>query len=121
MAYSTPFSDPLKQEKVDAAKKESQTIFDKRNKELYSLNRAFAGCFSTDDGKKVLEFLKANTLDAATWSAKIVADAGLEAATANGFAREGQNALVRDILLRIETAGNAQNPDYYSNKPQDIS
>lgn len=54
--------------------------------------------FSTKEGAEVLAWLRKNTIEAATWMA------GLEynKAIAHGFAREGQNALVRNIEERIE-------------------
>ena len=48
--------------------------------------------------QKVLEHLKSKTLDQPTWIP------GSE--TSFGFAREGQNSVMRDILMRIERAKN---------------
>jgi len=58
------------------------------------LDRAFARTFETTEGKKVLDYLVDKTLSQPTW----VVGAG----TDFGFAREGQNSIIREILQRIE-------------------
>lgn len=62
-------------------------------------------CFNTKAGKMVMQHLIKNTLDAATWRAGLP----YEQAIANGFAREGQNALVRNIKDRAERGRTQQN------------
>jgi hypothetical protein len=58
------------------------------------LNTAFVRCFSTEAGGEVLEYLKHVTLDQPSWFP------GED--PSHGFAREGQNSIVREILRRIE-------------------
>ena len=58
------------------------------------LDRAFARTFETAEGKIVLDYLKEKTINQPTWV--------IGAGTDFGFAREGQNSIVRDILQRIE-------------------
>lgn len=57
-------------------------------------------CFKTKAGKAVLEHLRKNTIEAATWMASLE----YNKAVAHGFAREGQNALVKMIEIRVERA-----------------
>ena len=54
--------------------------------------------FDTEEGKKVLEHLKSKTLNQPTWVP------GSEPSF--GYAREGQNSVIRDILMRMERAKN---------------
>jgi len=58
------------------------------------LNTAFVRCFSTEAGIEVLEHLKQVTLDQPSWYP------GED--PSHGFAREGQNSIVREILRRID-------------------
>ena len=55
---------------------------------------AYVRCFSTEAGQEVLDHLKAMTLDQPSWFP------GED--PSHGFAREGQNSIVREILRRIE-------------------
>jgi hypothetical protein len=65
-----------------------------KDDDLKRLDRAFARTFETDEGKKVLEYLVDKTLNQPTW----IPGGG----TSFGFAREGQNSIIREILQRIE-------------------
>ncbi|HEY7803879.1 MAG TPA: hypothetical protein VIC30_05540 [Orrella sp.] len=58
------------------------------------INVLYVRCFSTEAGIEVLEHLKSVTLDQPTWYP------GED--PSHGFAREGQNSVVREILRRIE-------------------
>ena len=69
-----------------------------RKDDQLELDKAYARTFETEEGKKVLEHLKSKTLDQPTWIP------GSD--TSFGFAREGQNSVMRDILMRIERAKN---------------
>jgi len=59
----------------------------------------FVRCFSTEAGQKVLEYLKGITIDQPSWYP------GED--PSHGFAREGQNSIVREIIKRIERGRNA--------------
>lgn len=69
-------------------------------KKQYELNHHFDKTFSTPSGKIVLEWLKAHTLDTPTWWP----DADYNKTVANGFFREGQNCLIRQIIDKIKRA-----------------
>lgn len=96
----------------------TKEAFERAAADLFNLNAAFHRCFSSPDGKAVLDFLVKNTLEAGTWLSGLAASNGMDAATAHGFAREGQNALIRDILSRIDLASKALSPDDYINQLQ---
>lgn len=58
----------------------------------------FVRCFSTEAGVEVLEYLKGVTIDQPSWYP------GED--PSHGFAREGQNSIVREIIKRIERGRN---------------
>lgn len=62
------------------------------------LDILYVRCFSSEAGIEVLNHLKAVTLDQPTWYP------GED--PSHGFAREGQNSVVREILRRIERGRN---------------
>ena len=62
--------------------------------EAQELDRTFVRCFSTKEGAEVLEHLRSVTIEQPTWYP------GEDAS--HGFAREGQNSLVREIERRIK-------------------
>lgn len=62
----------------------------------YSIDKYFARTFETEQGQKVLEFLISKTLAQPTWIP------GSE--TSFGYAREGQNSIIREIQMRIARA-----------------
>lgn len=68
----------------------------------YEENVDFLRAFSTPSGKKVLEWMEAHTLRAPTWWPIGNYDQNV----ANGFFREGQNHLVKQIKAKIEQARN---------------
>jgi len=62
------------------------------------IDLSFVRCFSTEAGQEVLEYLKGLTLNQPSWYP------GED--PSHGFAREGQNSIVREILKRIERGRN---------------
>lgn len=58
------------------------------------LDIVFVRCFSTEAGIEVLDYLKSMTLDQPSWYP------GED--PSHGFAREGQNSIVREIVRRVE-------------------
>tara|TARA_R100000951_G_scaffold9115_1_gene8177 strand:- start:15527 stop:15775 length:249 start_codon:yes stop_codon:yes gene_type:complete len=67
-------------------------------KEAEDIDIIITKVFSTRDGAKVLSYLKQITIDQPTWYP------GEDAS--HGYAREGQNSIVRDIFKRIERTRN---------------
>jgi hypothetical protein len=70
----------------------------------YELDVQFLKTFTTPAGKEVLQWLIAHTLDTPTWWP----DADINKATANGFFREGQNSLIRQVKAKIQRAKDYQ-------------
>ena len=62
------------------------------------LDIIFVRCFSTEAGAEVLGYLKSMTLDQPSWYP------GED--PSRGFAREGQNSIVREIMRRIDRGRN---------------
>lgn len=69
-----------------------------RNK--YEENLDFLKTFSTPHGKRVLDWMTKHTLETPTWWPS----ADYNKAVANGFFREGQNSLVRQLHSKIDYA-----------------
>ena len=63
----------------------------------HEMDRAYHRVFLSDEGQKVLAHLRHLTVEQPTWVP------GAEAS--HGYAREGQNSIVRDIELRIKRGG----------------
>jgi hypothetical protein len=64
--------------------------------EIDELDKMYLRAFSTEAGQKVLRQLRMQTIEQPTWYP------GEDAS--HGFAREGQNSLVREIERRIKRA-----------------
>ena len=60
------------------------------------IDRLYLRVFGSDDGQEILSHLRALTIEQPTWYP------GEEAS--HGYAREGQNSLVREIERRIRRA-----------------
>lgn len=97
-AYKNPLG--WAQAGIDEADAANGAVFQQRIKEMFDLNLNIARTFNTPHGKKVLEFLRKGTIESATWMSSLP----YQEAIAHGFAREGQNALVRDLENRIALA-----------------
>jgi len=64
--------------------------------EEYSLDISFKKTFTSEDGKKVLEYLRKVTIEQPSWTPG--------ADPSYGYSREGQNSIVREIEQRIRRA-----------------
>lgn len=70
-----------------------------------------AQTYGTEAGKRELARLRAATIESAAWMPSLAQQYSIEAANAHAYAREGQNALVRDIERRIELAKKIKTPE----------
>ncbi len=77
---------------------EPQSIEDARQ-EPNDIDLLYLRVFGSDDGQKLLEHLRSLTIEQPTWYP------GEDAS--HGYAREGQNSLVRDIERHIRKARRA--------------
>ncbi len=83
---------------------ESKAQIKKAEEAANEVNSLFLTAFSTPSGKKVLEWLITHTLDCPTWWPGDSYDKSI----ANGFFREGQNSLIRQIKAKIKQARDYQ-------------
>ena len=88
---------------IDDDKPNTSQIKAAKDKE-HELDVQFLKTFSTPAGKEVLQWLISHTLDTPTWWP----DADINKATANGFFREGQNSLIRQVKAKIQRAKDYQ-------------
>ena len=98
--------DALKQDKVPNAEQFETLLL-----EQFDLNAKLASIFKGKACKDVLKWLRGATIESASWMPSVAMHHGIEAANAHAYAREGQNALVRDIERRIELAEKCKTPD----------
>ena len=73
-------------------------IADKQQVDKDDVDRLYLRVFGSDDGQKLFTHLRSMTIEQPTWYP------GEEASY--GYAREGQNSLVREIERRIKRARN---------------
>ena len=66
--------------------------------EATELDKTYFRTFTTEDGKKVLDHLISITINQPSWIP------GVDAS--NGYAREGQNSIVREILGKMRRSAN---------------
>ena len=104
------FKNPLGWEGVEPRPDANKEMFDEINKKAFELCQLHNKVFGTEHGKKLLKLLVENTIESATWMASLP----YNEAIAHGFAREGQNALVRDILNKIEVAKSCRDIKQFS-------
>ena len=71
---------------------------DNKPPEASELDKNFFRTFQTEDGEKVLQYLKTFTIDQPTWTP------GADAS--HGYLREGQNSIIREIINRIRRCNN---------------
>jgi protoheme ferro-lyase len=67
--------------------------------------------YGSPAGQKELQRLRRATIESAAWMPSLALQHGIEAANAHAYAREGQNALVRQIEERIELAKRIKTPE----------
>ena len=80
----------------DQAREQHERIQEQEN----NLNKIVYLTFTTEPGKKVLEYFKNNTLD----KPSIPNGMSLFDAVAWGHRREGQNDIIREIVMRMKQA-----------------
>lgn len=102
------YNDPLglaAQQTPEAA----EAFFKAKMREQFDSLMHTAATYNTPTGKKELERLRKATIEAPAWSIHNGKDR--DERCDHAFAREGQNALVRDIENRIELAKKVKTPE----------
>lgn len=106
-AYTNPLEHKGAEKEIDPNAEEFQRIA----REDYELCVHFAKTFRTKSGKKVLAFLREATIESGAWMSSI--GSSRDDRIDHAFAREGQNAMVKDIERRIEVAENCKSVEDY--------
>mgnify|MGYP001546730014 CR=1 FL=1 len=101
-AYQNPLG--LVPEKEGQLPDAQHEAFLQAARQRYEYCLKVAKIFKGKDGKDVLEIWRQNTIESAAWMPSLAQQTSIEAANAHAYAREGQNAFVRDIELCIEIA-----------------
>lgn len=89
--------------------------FKEQSKDAYTYCVQLAKIFKSEEGQAVLKKWREMTIESATWMPSIALNHSIEAAQAHAFAREGQNAFVRQIEESIEIANKCKTLDDYQN------
>lgn len=101
-AYQNPLG--VTPEKDETPEDAQATAFQDAAKARYDYCVNMATIFKGPKGKAVLKTWRENTIESSAWSPALAQQTSIEAANAHAYAREGQNAFVRDIELCIEIA-----------------
>tara|TARA_R110002012_G_scaffold58141_3_gene150872 strand:- start:701 stop:991 length:291 start_codon:yes stop_codon:yes gene_type:complete len=88
------------QKSINSEGWEGLTDLEVENKppEPTELDKCFFRTFQTEDGQKILHYLRACTIDQPSWTP------GADAS--HGYLREGQNSITREIINRIRRCSN---------------
>jgi hypothetical protein len=114
MTWESAYQNPLGYERNEE-NTPAQEEFETKARERYEYCVKMAQIFKGKAGKDILKIWRENTIEAATWMPSISMQHGREAACDHAFAREGQNAFVRDIENCIEIANKCKTlEDFYS-------
>ena len=105
-----------------AGNKEGQIPEPQQEAFLAAARRRYEYClkmakiFKSPEGKQILKIWRENTIEAAAWMPSLAQQTSIEAANAHAYAREGQNAFVRDIEMCIEIAHSCKTLDDFCAK-----
>lgn len=99
MTWDSAYQDPLGYNQQPA-----QDDFENLARERYEYCVNMAAIFKSPKGRQMLKTWRENTIEAAAWMPSIALQHGEDGAKAHAFAREGQNAFVRDIEKCIDIA-----------------
>jgi hypothetical protein len=104
--WDNAFINPLglNQKEDDGHPDEQNEAFLQEARKRYEYCLKVAQIFKGPKGKQVLAVWRQNTIESAAWMPSLAQQTSLEAANAHAYAREGQNAFVRDVEMCIEIA-----------------
>ena len=103
-AYQNPLGLAPEQGKEGQLSDAQHEAFIEGARKRYEYCVKMAKIFKSKDGQEVLKVWRQNTIESAAWMPSLAQQTSIEAANAHAYAREGQNAFVRDIELCIEIA-----------------
>lgn len=82
-------------------------------KQRYEYCVALASIFKTEQGKRVLDKWRTDTIESACWMPSLIPQYGFEGANAHAYAREGQNAFIKHIEDCIRVANECKTIDQF--------
>lgn len=103
-AYQNPLGFVPENGKEGHLSDEQHEAFMQSARQRYEYCVKMAKIFKGAEGKEILKTWRQNTIESASWMPSLAQQTSIEAANAHAYAREGQNAFVRDIELCIEIA-----------------
>jgi len=115
--FDQGYTNPLGFEEASQGKSPvdvQEEIFKKKSRERYEYCLKMASIFKSKQGKEVLSVWRENTIESSSFSPTLAQQVGLDAANAHAYAREGQNAFVRDIESCIEIARTCKTLDQFT-------
>jgi len=110
-AYMNPLGFEELEQKELTAEEAQAAEFEKAAKERYDYCIHMATVFKGPKGKQILKTWRENTIERSAWSPSLANENTLDKANAHAYAREGQNAFVRDIEQCIEIANKCKTLD----------
>ncbi|MGB0817408.1 MAG: hypothetical protein ACPGQQ_00785 [Candidatus Puniceispirillaceae bacterium] len=108
-AYTNPLG--LSPEEGDKTPDQQTEAFIEAARARYEYCLKIAKRFKGPDGQEILKIWRQNTIESAAWMPSLAQHTSIEAANAHAYAREGQNAFVRDIEQCIEIANKCKTLD----------
>lgn len=113
-SYTNPLGlEPASEQVENELTPEQSAAFLARSKERYEYCLKMAKVFKGPAGKEILQIWRKNTIESSAFSPILAQQTSLEAANAHAYAREGQNAFVRDIEVCIEIAHKCKTLDEF--------
>lgn len=113
--WDSAYQNPLGVNQTEEGEQDLQNeAFQIAAKARYDYCVNMATIFKGPRGKAVLKAWRENTIESSAWSPALAQQTSIEAANAHAYAREGQNAFVRDIELCIEIAHKCKTLDDFT-------
>lgn len=117
MTWDSAYTNPLGFEGVsDRMPDEQEQAFMDAARERYEYCMKIARIFNTKHGKEVFQVWRENTIEAGTWSPSLANNDTLEKANAHAYAREGQNAFIKELENCIKIANECKTLDDFCAK-----
>ena len=114
-AYTNPLGLLPNVDPEQTPEEAQKAAFEAAAKERWEYCMTMASIFKGPKGRAILKTWRENTIESSAFSPALAQQSGLDAANAHAYAREGQNAFVRDIENCIEIAHKCKTiEDFYA-------
>ena len=95
---------------INSAIKQDPSILEEYKRKQFEIDYLYHAVFSTEAGEKLLNMLVENILLKSTWAP----NASYDKAIATGFAREGQNTIIRAFKDGVDKIKQAPTLEQYA-------